>query len=350
MKYDWIDGYLMAQKGVVKDFKVEWNWRRYMIEDKMFVAVCFDDDGTETLITLKLDPMEGEFLRQQYKDIIPGYYMNKTHWNSIRVDGEVPDDLMKDMLDKAYNLVLNGFSKKKQAEILGKSSSYRYLLWDVDGTVLDFLAAENAAIRSLFVKYDFGVCTDEMLMKYSAINVKYWQALERGEMTKSEILIGRFLEFFESEGLDTSKAETFNSEYQTALGDTIVFRDDAMTVLNAEKGRFILAAVTNGTLTAQKKKLRRSGLDRVFDYICISEQIGAEKPDPVFFERVFEKIGLTDKSEALIIGDSLTSDILGGIRAGIDTCWYNPDRTLLPDGSIVPKYIISDLHKLNEIL
>ena len=120
MKYDWIDEYLLAKKGVSKDFKEEWNWRRYMIEDKMFVAVCFDDDNKESLITLKLDPIEGDLLRQSYKDIIPGYYMNKVHWNSIKVDGEISDDMMMDLLDKSYDLVLAGFSKKKQMEILGQ--------------------------------------------------------------------------------------------------------------------------------------------------------------------------------------------------------------------------------------
>lgn len=118
MKYHWIDEYLMSKKGVNKDFKEEWNWQRYMIGDKMFVAICYDDDNRESLITLKLDPVEGDFLRQQYEDIIPGYYMNKTHWNSVKVDGEITDEMLKDLLDKSYGLVLGGFSKKKQAEIL----------------------------------------------------------------------------------------------------------------------------------------------------------------------------------------------------------------------------------------
>ena len=83
MKYDWMDEYLMAKPGVEKDFKEEWNWRRYMIYGKMFAALCFDDNNKESLITLKLEPVEGDFLRQQYKDIIPGYYMNKVHWNSV---------------------------------------------------------------------------------------------------------------------------------------------------------------------------------------------------------------------------------------------------------------------------
>ena len=118
MKYDWLDSYLMEKKGVRKDFKEEWNWLRYQIGDKLFAAVCYDDQKLASLITLKLDPAEGEFLRQQYEDIIPGYYMNKTHRNSIKVDGSVPDDLLKDLLDRSYALVLSGFSKKKQAEIL----------------------------------------------------------------------------------------------------------------------------------------------------------------------------------------------------------------------------------------
>lgn len=119
MKYDWIDEYLLAKKGVTKDLKAEWNWIRYQIGGKLFVAVCLDSNNNPHYITLKLNPDEGEFLRQQFSDIIPGYYMNKVHWNSVQADGEVPDDLLKDMLDKSYQLVLSGFSKKKQFEILG---------------------------------------------------------------------------------------------------------------------------------------------------------------------------------------------------------------------------------------
>lgn len=121
MRYTWIDDFLMEKKGVIKDFKEEWNWIRYQIGDKMFAAICLGKDNKPYYITLKLEPMEGEFLRTQYEDIIPGYYMNKVHWNSVKPDGAVPDDLLKDMLEKSYDLVLSGFSKKKRAEILGES-------------------------------------------------------------------------------------------------------------------------------------------------------------------------------------------------------------------------------------
>ncbi len=119
MKYDWLDAYLLAKKGVKKDFKQEWNWQRYMVGDKLFAAVCYDDHNQAALITLKLEPLEGDFLRRQYDDVIPGYYMNKTHWNSIKADGNLPDEMLKDLLDKSYRLVLGGLSKKKRAELLG---------------------------------------------------------------------------------------------------------------------------------------------------------------------------------------------------------------------------------------
>ena len=118
MKYEWIDEYLLDKKGVTKDLQEEWNWIRYHIGGKMFAAICRDDDDIPVYITLKLDPLEGNYLRNQYEDIIPGYYMNKTHWNSVKADGEVPDEVLKDLLDKAYKIVLESLTKKKQKEIL----------------------------------------------------------------------------------------------------------------------------------------------------------------------------------------------------------------------------------------
>lgn len=118
MKYEWIDDYLLEKKGVTKDIQEEWNWIRYHIGGKMFAAICRDDDNIPVYITLKLDPLEGEYFRKEYEDIIPGYYMNKTHWNSVKADGEVPDDVMKDLLDKAYTIVFVNLTKKMQKEIL----------------------------------------------------------------------------------------------------------------------------------------------------------------------------------------------------------------------------------------
>lgn len=118
MRYHWMDGLLLNKKAVTKDLQKDWNWIRYKIGDKMFAAICLGEDDKPYYINLKVDPEEGAFLRDQYEDIIPGYYSNKKHWISVNPDGNVPDDLLKDLLDKAYELVLAGFSRKKQREIL----------------------------------------------------------------------------------------------------------------------------------------------------------------------------------------------------------------------------------------
>ena len=118
MKYEWIDEYLLKKAGVTKDHQKEWNWIRYHIGGKMFAAICLDDNDKPYYITLKLEPLDGDFLRNQYEDIIPGYYMNKVHWNSVKADGNVPDEIMMDILDKAYQIVFGSLSKKKQKEIM----------------------------------------------------------------------------------------------------------------------------------------------------------------------------------------------------------------------------------------
>ncbi len=118
MRYEWMDEYLLKKRGVTRDFQPVWNWIRYHVGGKMFAAICLDSKERPYYINLKLEPMKGEIFRRQYEDILPGHYSDKVHWNSIRPDGEVPDDLLKDMLDESYHLVLEGFSRKRQREIL----------------------------------------------------------------------------------------------------------------------------------------------------------------------------------------------------------------------------------------
>ena len=117
MSYPWLNEYLMSKKGVTKDFKEEWQWTRYFIGGKMYAAICKNESGRDYLITIKLNPMDGEFLREQYNDITPGYYMNKIHWNSVNMDGVVPDEVLRDMIDKSYKLVFKGLTQKLQHEI-----------------------------------------------------------------------------------------------------------------------------------------------------------------------------------------------------------------------------------------
>ncbi len=223
------------------------------------------------------------------------------------------------------------------------------ILWDVDGTLLDFIAAEKAAIKTLFKEFNLGECSDEMIDRYSEINKSYWQRLERGEITKHDVLVGRFKEFFEMEGIDCSVIEEFNSLYQIRLGDTIVYHDNSLEIVKSLRGRAGQYVVSNGTVEAQSKKLRMSGLGEFMDGIFLSEHIGVEKPDVKFFNRVFEEINAADKNNIVIVGDSLTSDIQGGNNAGIRTCWYNPQKNKAPDKYRID-WDISDLHQIYEIL
>lgn len=119
MRYPWIDEYLLSKRGVTKDLQADWNWIRYHIGGKMFAAILLDRENQPYFINLKLTPSENDLLRSQYADIIPGYYSDKQHWNSIRPDGDVPDDLLRNMLDRSYALVLAGLPKTKQREALG---------------------------------------------------------------------------------------------------------------------------------------------------------------------------------------------------------------------------------------
>ena len=226
---------------------------------------------------------------------------------------------------------------------------YSIILWDVDGTLLDFEAAEANAVRSLYRDFGLGECTPRALLNYNLINKKYWKRMELGEIGKQEVLVGRFREFLETEGLDVSLAGTLNKEYQLRLGDTIVFCENAKDLVRELKGKVKQYAVTNGTALAQNKKLRNSGLDKIFDDIFISETIGYEKPDVRFFEGVYEKTGRPDKSQMIIIGDSLTSDIRVGNRAGIAACWYNPLGKVNEDNEPVT-YEIRSLKEVPEII
>lgn len=225
----------------------------------------------------------------------------------------------------------------------------KVVLWDVDGTLLDFQAAERAALKSCFQIFSLGECSDPMIAAYSGINQRYWEMLERGEMTKPEILTGRFKEFFRLYGLDSCLAAAFNDEYQLRLGDTICFFPHALDAVRTLKGQAIQCAVTNGTKIAQDRKLSKSGLDRLLDYIFISEVLGAEKPNKGFFDRVFAAIGDYAPQEAMIVGDSLTSDMRGGCNAGIRTCWFNSAHRANAEG-IQIDFQIEDLSQVPRIV
>lgn len=228
-------------------------------------------------------------------------------------------------------------------------SKIKVILWDIDGTILNFDASERAGIRKCFEQFHLGICTDEMLKDYAQINTKYWQKLERGEMEKEEILTGRFAEFFAKYHLATSVVKEFNDAYQASLGDVICFEEGAKELILEYKGKYKQYAASNGTALAQQKKLKKSGLAEVLEGAFISDLIGSEKPMQGFFDAVFAEVGSYKKEEILIVGDSLTSDIRGGKNAGIVTCWYNPKKKS-NTSDIVPDYEVQSLYEIRAIL
>ena len=220
----------------------------------------------------------------------------------------------------------------------------RAVLWDLDGTLLDFKAAESAAIRKCFAAFGFGECGPEMTARYSAINERYWEMLERGEQTRAQILTGRFREFLTSCGLDAGKAGAFNEAYEQALTETVEFLPGARETVTALRGRLIQGIVTNGSRSVQVLKLRGTGLDRLVDHVFISEDLGAEKPSKAFFDRVLAVLALPPE-ECLVVGDSLTSDMRGGVRAGMRTCWFDPNGAENPT-EVRPDFRITRLEEV----
>lgn len=203
--------------------------------------------------------------------------------------------------------------------------TFTTLLWDVDGTLLDFDYSMRCSLRSCF--HSIGQpLTEEMIRRYSQINDGYWRRLERGEITRAELLVGRFRDFFAEFGLTAIDEKAFLAQFQEGLGRNYAFMDDSLTVVKSLQDQYRQYVVTNGVAATQMSKLRLSGLSEVMDGIFISEDVGCGKPSLDFFNYCLERLTEKDRERILIIGDSMSSDILGGKRAGIKTCWYNPGK------------------------
>lgn len=225
----------------------------------------------------------------------------------------------------------------------------KVLLWDIDGTLLNFERAECSAIRKCFEAFGLGPCPDALIARYSRINRKYWERLERGEISKQEVLTGRFEEFFGREQIPAVDVAAFNDAYQINLGTEIFFNDRGYELVTRLRGKVKQYAVTNGTSAAQVQKLQKSGLMAVLDGCFISDQMGAEKPDLRFFAKVWETVGTYPGHEVMIVGDSLTSDMKGGNNAGILCCWYNPGGGKRPE-DIRIDWEIRDLNEVESLL
>lgn len=225
---------------------------------------------------------------------------------------------------------------------------YEFIFWDVDQTLLDFIKSEDYSLRYTFEQFERKIDTETVLL-YSQINDSYWKRLEKGEISKQEVLYGRFRTLFEKLGIQDIQLEEFASSYQRALGSVYFFQDDSYKLCEELSKEYRQFVVTNGVTQTQRNKLELSGLDKLMEDVFISETIGVPKPNKIFFEKCFEKIPGFQKEKAIIIGDSLTSDMQGGNNAGIDCCWYNPDKKVKNSGVRID-YEICNLWEIKDIL
>lgn len=227
---------------------------------------------------------------------------------------------------------------------------YKIILWDLDNTLLDFFSAEAFSLNRRFDENGLGECTVEMARRFDAINNKYWQLLEEEKLTRSEALTQRFAEFFKNEGITfNGSLERFNQAFELGLADEVFFVENSLELVASLKGEFSQYAVTNGAVVVQNKRLQKSGFDKLFDGVFISEGVGFDKPSVEFFNYVFKNIPPCKREEVIIIGDSLTSDMLGGNNANITTCWYNPAGKKNTVGAAI-NYEIKTLSEILEII
>ena len=218
-----------------------------------------------------------------------------------------------------------------------------YIFIDLDDTILDFKKAEEQALKKTLASLDIEP-SEENVQTYSIINEGLWKKLETGEMTRDQILIKRFDGLFEKLNIQRDSVLA-NATYVKYLSLGHWFIDGAEMLLESLYKNHKLYIVSNGTTIVQNGRIESAGIKKYFEKIFLSQDIGYNKPDIRFFEECFKQVGPFDKNDAIILGDSLSSDIKGGINAGIKTCLFDPKNKF--SGDIKPDYII---HALSEFL
>ncbi len=225
---------------------------------------------------------------------------------------------------------------------------YEVIFFDADDTLFDFKKAEKYAlektIRSLNLEYD----ESYHLRLYSTVNKAVWMEFEQGLLSAEDLKTERFKRLFEKIKLDFDPRES-GDFYLKALAEASFLLDGAADLVDYLKDRYRLAIITNGFSMVQKKRIRESAIAPYIESVIISEEVNFAKPEQEIFRYAMERIGHQDKKTVLMVGDSLSSDIAGGVNFAIDTCWFNPGKNA-PDKKIVPDYEIHSLAELKKIL
>ena len=221
-----------------------------------------------------------------------------------------------------------------------------FLFLDLDDTILDFKKAEYIAIGRTIGEFGLEP-TEEVRQRYHSINKWHWEQLELGKLTRAEVLVDRFARLFEAYGM-TVDAEACARAYEKNLSIGHYFLPGAEEAVDALSKKYRLFLASNGTASVQKGRMTSANLYRFFETVFVSQEIGHNKPSKAYFDACFARIPDFDPAKAVIVGDSLTSDIRGGINAGIRTVWVNPEHKSC--GDIRPDYEIEALSQLEGLL
>jgi YjjG family noncanonical pyrimidine nucleotidase len=220
--------------------------------------------------------------------------------------------------------------------------AYTWLLFDADGTLFDYDGAEHLALERALAHFGFTM-TPEIVQAYRRFNGQMWAAFEQGTISSVELRVRRFELLFQETGLAIAPPAC-SDLYLQNLGRVSELLPEAQEVVEALYGRYRLAVITNGLQEVQRPRLQRSAIGKYFAHLIISEEVGAAKPDPAYFDAAFARIGNPPRDEVLLIGDNWSSDIAGANRYGVDACWFNPGRQ--PRRGPV-RY---EIHQLTELL
>lgn len=224
---------------------------------------------------------------------------------------------------------------------------YEILFLDLDDTILDFHKAESIAIRKTFAALGIDP-TDEVCARYSVINKRHWEMLERKELTREQVVVERFAATFRELGSDADPVLCAQL-YEENLSIGHYFLPGAEEALERLAKKYRLFLASNGTAKVQAGRLKSANISHYFEGIFVSQEIGANKPALEYFTRCFSRIPDFSPEKTMMVGDSLTSDIQGGINAGIATCWVNPDH-IPARQDILPDYEIESLAQLEALL
>lgn len=299
--------------------------------------------------------------------VLAKYYKCKENIEMTAQVLDIPPDLVKEYLsnvkkstgldvhdtEDSFKLHLLMIAKKvldtnKKVDKMNAANHYEYILLDIDDTLLDFKANERESF--IHVLKDFGFENAiSYLPAYQKINDRLWKEYEQGNIEKAEVLNTRFSKTMKEFGIEIN-GEEWEKTYRSYLNEGTQMIEDAEEICQWLKSKYRLFVISNGVSQTQAKRLKASGLDKYFEQIFVSEEVGAQKPSMEFFAYVEKHIQGFDKSRALIVGDSYSSDIQGGLNAGIDTCWFIRGNINEQEKGDKSTYRISGLKQLKDIL